>query len=138
MAPPSQLSIATSSLVRLVKEESSYHKELQGQLARIEHLDKTDENAEYILKQEVRQRVTSRIYKFKYFNLTSQWLLQKKGIEETKAMFPELRDRIKAAMERLDLQLEAAKGAGANSDAVEISKAEEAIARAKTSYKEMS
>ena len=105
MAPPSQLSIATSSLVRLVKEESSYHKELQGQLARIEHLDKTDENAEYILKQEVRQRVTSRIYKFKYFNLTSQWLLQKKGIEETKAMFPELRDRIKAAMERLDLQL---------------------------------
>ena len=53
MAPPSQLSIATSSLVRLVKEESSYHKELQGQLARIEKLDEGDENAEYILKQEV-------------------------------------------------------------------------------------
>ncbi|MCJ1413773.1 hypothetical protein MMC32_000098 [Xylographa parallela] len=113
MAPPSQLSIATSSLVRLVKEESSYHKELQGQLARIEKLDEGDENAEYILKQE------------------------KKGIEETKAMFPELRDRIKAAMERLDLQLEATKEAGSNSNTEEVSKAKEAMAQAKTSYKEM-
>ncbi|MCJ1317348.1 hypothetical protein MMC15_002671 [Xylographa vitiligo] len=113
MAPPSQLLIATSSLVRLVKEEFSYHKELQGQLARIESLDEGDENAEYILKQE------------------------KKGIEETKAMFPELRDRIKAAMERLDLQLEAAKEAGSNSNTEEISKAKEAMAQAKISYKEM-
>ncbi|MCJ1383279.1 hypothetical protein MMC17_006392 [Xylographa soralifera] len=113
MAPPSQLSIATSSLVRLVKEESSYHKELQGQLARIENLDEGDENAEYILKQE------------------------RKGIEETKAMFPELRDRIKAAMERLDLQLEAAQEAGSNSNTEEISKAKEAMAQAKSSYREM-
>ncbi|MCJ1393993.1 hypothetical protein MMC18_006870 [Xylographa bjoerkii] len=113
MAPPSQLAIATSSLVRLVKEESSYHKELQGQLARIENLDEGDENAEYILKQE------------------------KRGIEETKAMFPELRDRIKAAMERLDLQLEAAKEAGSISNVEEITKAKEAMAQAKTSYREI-
>ncbi|MCJ1281735.1 hypothetical protein MMC26_001057 [Xylographa opegraphella] len=113
MAPPSQLSIATSSLLRLVKEESSYHKELQGQLARIENLDQTDENAEYILKQE------------------------KKGIEETNAMFPELRDRIKVAMARLDSQLEAVEEAGSNSNTEEISKAKEAMTQAKTSYKEM-
>jgi len=113
MAPPSKLAIATSSLLRLVKEESSYHKELQGQLARIENLDEGDENAEYILKQE------------------------RKGIEETKAMFPELRDRIKVAMDRLDLQLEAAKEAGTDVNPEEVTKAKEAMAQAKTSYREM-
>lgn len=58
MPAPSQLSIATSSLTRLVKEESSYHKELEQQQARIAKLEagegKDDENAEYTLKQEVR------------------------------------------------------------------------------------
>ena len=36
MTPPSQLSIATSSLQRLVKEEASYYKELLQQEARLE------------------------------------------------------------------------------------------------------
>ena len=62
MAPPSQLSIATSSLLRLIKEEASYHKELQEQLARIESLDKEDENADYILKQEVWWEYTGNRY----------------------------------------------------------------------------
>jgi hypothetical protein len=62
MAPPSQLQIATSSLQRLVKEEASYHKEMQQQQARIEKLEaksgKGEEpgeegNAEFELKQEV-------------------------------------------------------------------------------------
>lgn len=56
MAPPSQLSIATSSLNRLVKEEASYHKELEQQQASIAKLEQggsSDENAEYTLKQEV-------------------------------------------------------------------------------------
>jgi tubulin-specific chaperone A len=61
MAPPSALHIATQSVKRLVKEEVSYHKELAGQQARVNKL-KTDiqagspdldENAEYVLKQEV-------------------------------------------------------------------------------------
>jgi tubulin-specific chaperone A len=55
MAPPSQLSIATSAVQRLVKEEASYHKELQQQEARLERLRTQkdgDENAEYQLKQE--------------------------------------------------------------------------------------
>jgi tubulin-specific chaperone A len=55
MAPPSQLSIATSSVQRLVKEEASYYKELQQQEARVEKLQASkeeDENAEYQLKQE--------------------------------------------------------------------------------------
>ena len=52
---PSQLSIATSSLNRLVKEENSYHKELEQQQARLKKLEQpsADENAEYMIKQEV-------------------------------------------------------------------------------------
>ncbi len=56
MAPPTQITIATSSLQRLVKEEASYHKELKHQEARLEKLlasKDEDENAEYQLKQEV-------------------------------------------------------------------------------------
>lgn len=60
MAPPSQLSIATGSLTRLVKEEASYHRELEEQNARIAKLeqggDSSDENAEYTLRQEVSDR----------------------------------------------------------------------------------
>lgn len=61
MAPPTKLAIVTSSVRRLVKEEQSYHKELKQQAARIQKLeaDKSDENAEYILKQEVRSLFAS-------------------------------------------------------------------------------
>ena len=55
MAPPSQHSIATSSVKRLVKEEASYYKEMQQQEARLEKAlaaKDEDENAEYQLKQE--------------------------------------------------------------------------------------
>jgi len=56
MAPPSPLAIATSSLQRLVKEEASYHKELEQQRTRISKLEQgggDEENAEYTLRQEV-------------------------------------------------------------------------------------
>lgn len=57
MAPRSQLEITTSSVIRLVKEEASYHKELQQQTERIKKLEADtagdDENREYTLKQEV-------------------------------------------------------------------------------------
>jgi tubulin-specific chaperone A len=55
MAPPSQLAISTSSVNRLIKEEASYHKELEQQQARLEKLkqESEDENAEWNLKQEV-------------------------------------------------------------------------------------
>jgi len=56
MPPPSKLAVATSSLLRLIKEEASYHKEMAQQEARIKKLEagSEDENAEYLLKQEVR------------------------------------------------------------------------------------
>lgn len=61
MPAPSPLSIATSSVQRLVKEETYYHQELASQQVRVDKLegqikDKSadlDENAEYTLKQEV-------------------------------------------------------------------------------------
>lgn len=64
MPAPSQLSIATGAVTRLLKEESSYHKELQQQQARIKKLEEgggEGENAEFQLKQEVG---SSRICRF--------------------------------------------------------------------------
>ena len=65
MAPPTPLAVATSSVQRLVKEEAYYHKDLASQHARIAKLEKDigeksadlDENAEYVLKQEVCQHL---------------------------------------------------------------------------------
>ena len=56
MAPPSKLAVATSSVLRLVKEEASYHKEMAQQEVRIKKLEEgsAEENAEYQLKQEAR------------------------------------------------------------------------------------
>ncbi|KAF7901055.1 hypothetical protein BTUL_0044g00700 [Botrytis tulipae] len=81
MAPPSQLAIATSSVARLVKEEASYHKELVSQQARLKKLEEAteeDENREYSLKQE------------------------RAAIEETKAVFPPLRERLADAILKLE------------------------------------
>ena len=39
MAPPSQLSIATASVIRLLKEETSYRTELEGQRKRLQILE---------------------------------------------------------------------------------------------------
>jgi tubulin-specific chaperone A len=54
MPAPSKLAIATSSLRRLVKEEASYHNELAEHATRLAKLeaDTSDENAEYMVKQE--------------------------------------------------------------------------------------
>jgi len=56
MPAPSRLQIATSSLERLLKEENSYHKELEQGQARVRQLEtepSNDENADYMLRQEV-------------------------------------------------------------------------------------
>jgi len=73
MPAPSQLAIQSSALQRLVKEEASYHKELEQQEVRIAKLEQgdDDENAEYTLRQE------------------------RKAAEETKALFPQLKQKSK-------------------------------------------
>lgn len=58
MGQSSPLSIATSAVVRLVKEENSYRKELEQQEEHIKRFEGeqggSDENREYLIKQEVR------------------------------------------------------------------------------------
>ncbi|KAK5084294.1 tubulin folding cofactor A [Lithohypha guttulata] len=108
--PPSQLQIATSALQRLVKEEASYHKELVFQQKRIADLEKqtddTDRNREYILKQE------------------------KRALEETKAVFPSLRERIANSREKLQAQLDS------GTDENEIEEAKKVLAEAIESQKD--
>ena len=56
MPPPSQLSIATSAVTRLLKEETTYRRELEGQekrLRQMQEADNDDENRDFNLKQEV-------------------------------------------------------------------------------------
>lgn len=108
MPSPSQLSIATSSVQRLVKEEASYHRELSQQQSRLDLLLASkgeDENAEFQLKQE------------------------QTAIEETRAVFPSLRQRIADALQKLEDQLEVGQEKGATDE--EIEKAKEVIAEAK-------
>ena len=105
MPAPSPLAIATSSVQRLIKEEASYHKELKLQEARLEKLQartEEDENREYSLKQEVSSSYWTP-------NLSSMIVnkSQRTAIEETKAVFPPLRQRIEDALAKLQERLEA-------------------------------
>ncbi|KAL9064760.1 MAG: hypothetical protein Q9157_007721 [Trypethelium eluteriae] len=116
MAPPSQLSIATSAVQRLVNEEASYHKELEQQKKRIEKAEQNtdDENAEYQLKQE------------------------RRALEETKAVFPSLRKRIDEAVAKLEQQLqESGKESGDPAPVEEINKAKAAVVEAKKAMREI-
>ena len=98
---PSPLSVATSALSRLVKEESSYHKELEQQQASVTKLEQSsgDENKEYMIRQEVG------CYQENFIRSFLAEHSQRKGIEETKKLFPELKSKIKAAMDNLEDQL---------------------------------
>lgn len=116
--PPSQLSIATSSLQRLVREEASYHRELEMQRKSIARLEERKEaenkngnedeeeeeegNREFLLRQE------------------------KRACEETQAVFPRLRERIREAMANLEALLVSAEEGDAGA-----AKAREVIEQAK-------
>jgi predicted HD phosphohydrolase len=74
MPAPSPLVIATSVLNRYVKEEKSYHQELEQQSARIAKLeageDADNENADFILRQQVSVHSYSRHAKIMVINKT--------------------------------------------------------------------
>ncbi|KAK5137988.1 hypothetical protein LTR08_005785 [Meristemomyces frigidus] len=115
MPPPSRLAIATSVVNRLVKEEKSYHKELEHQQASIDKLEQGggDENADFQMRQEA-------------------------SMDETRAMFPQLKQKIQDALARLEQQLEQDKGPGDQSTPEDITKAKEAVAAALTAIREVS
>ncbi|OQN99272.1 hypothetical protein B0A48_15121 [Cryoendolithus antarcticus] len=131
MPAPSQISIATSSLNRLVKEVGSYHKESSQQQARIAKLESGDigeheeDNAEFVLKQEVSLSLTCRM---EPIDIEANFSVQKRALEETKAMFPQLKIKIEDGQSRLQTQLDS------SSDATpeEVTKAKEALAGAST------
>ena len=54
MAPPSKLAVATSSVLRLVKEEASYHKEMAQQEARIKKLEENPSAQELEIRQKLK------------------------------------------------------------------------------------
>ncbi|KAF4964158.1 hypothetical protein FSARC_7908 [Fusarium sarcochroum] len=111
MPPPSQLAIATSSVNRLLKEEASYHKELEQEEAKVQALkDKIaagsdDENATYMLKQ------------------------QQTALEQTKAVFEPIRQNIAAAVEKLEEQLAVSEQLNAPEE--QVKQAKETLAKAK-------
>ncbi|KAK2610966.1 hypothetical protein N8I77_004351 [Diaporthe amygdali] len=121
MAPPTPLAVATSSVQRLVKEETYYHKDLASQQARIEKLEKDisekssdlDENAEYVLKQE------------------------KQAAEETKNVFGPLRNRITDAISKLEEQIAISESSGDDGDAAaaELTKAREVLKQGQDALK---
>ncbi|KAG5993201.1 hypothetical protein E4U52_002134 [Claviceps spartinae] len=96
MPPPTQLAIATSSVSRLLKEQASYHKELVDQEAHIVKQEESikaggadeDGNAEFMLKQ------------------------SKTAVEQTKAVFGPLKQRIGEAVVKLEDQIALAEEAG--------------------------
>lgn len=104
MAPRSQLEIHTASLLRLVKEEASYHKELQQQTERIQRLeaangfDDDDGNKEYTLKQEVTDKVSLIGSLDDWYGLIKQRL----ALEETKKVLPTMKKKIDDAVAKLD------------------------------------
>ncbi|KAM3461672.1 hypothetical protein MY5147_005644 [Beauveria neobassiana] len=113
MPAPSALAITTSSVQRLLKEETSYHKELADQEKTVQDLEaksKTgaadeDGNGAFMLKQ------------------------QKTAIEQTKAVFGPLKQRIADAVAKLEDQLATAEQAAAPE--AEIAQAKTVLAQAK-------
>ncbi|KAK2762668.1 hypothetical protein FQN54_000842 [Arachnomyces sp. PD_36] len=122
MAPSTPLSIATAAIQRLVKEEASYHQEQQDQEKRIEKLEaqeKTgdsteDENREYTLRQE------------------------RQALEQTKAVFPALKQKISDAVKKAENLLVEEGKKGEQSDVEQINAAKEAISQSKTATREIS
>ncbi|KAJ5621298.1 hypothetical protein N7528_006081 [Penicillium herquei] len=118
MAPRSQLEIHTSSVTRLVKEEASYHRELEQQTQRIKKLEAgggdDDENREYLIKQE------------------------HLALEETKKVLPNLKQKIIEAVKNLEALITEEGQKGAESNVQHITAAKEAIAHAKTAEREIS
>lgn len=138
MPPPTPLAIATQAVQRLVKEETYYHKDQAAQEARIAKLDadltagrnSDDDNAEFMLKQEVRNY--SRPFgatpqpEQKQSLTGEQSCQQRTALQETKSMFEPLRERIARAVTTLEEQLAMAEGEGTAAEG-EVAKANEAL-----------
>ncbi|KAJ5591661.1 Tubulin binding cofactor A [Penicillium hispanicum] len=118
MAPRTQLEITTASVIRLVKEEASYHRELEQQAERIKKLESghggDDENQEFLMKQE------------------------RLALEETKKVLPALKKKLAETAAELESLVVEEGRKGESSNVAHITAAKEAIAQAKTAEREIS
>ncbi|KAK0515213.1 hypothetical protein JMJ35_002592 [Cladonia borealis] len=124
MPPPSPLSIATSSITRLLKEESSYRTELASQQKKVEKLQTEDNGAGNgdgdgdAEEEEDGEEKGNREWRLRQ---------EKQAVEETKAVFGPLRERIEAAVEKVEGMLDS----GSPMDDKEVEAARDAVGRAK-------
>jgi tubulin-specific chaperone A len=110
MPPQSPLVIATGVVQRLVKEEASYHRELESQQKRIEKLEAEtasgqpdeDGNREYILNQEVRTEPKKKALQRLDGQIPNITKLQRQALEETRRVLPSMKKKISEAVARLD------------------------------------
>ncbi len=134
MPPPSELAIATKAVERLVKEESFYRAELAKQQGRVLALAaeieaargnpaaELDENAEYVLGQEV---CPAPCVVLCCTVLPAD--RKTRAVDETRAVFPPLKKRTAESVATLEEQIalweaDASKAAGA-ADALEHARA---------------
>ncbi|KAH7329023.1 hypothetical protein B0I35DRAFT_473671 [Stachybotrys elegans] len=130
MPPPSQLVIATNSVRRLLKEEASYHKELAQQQEAIKKLEEKtksgqgneDDNAEYMLKQQVGQ-LQPQALATSLLSTELTLYAQQLAVDQTKAVFGPLRERIDAAVEKLEEKVALEESSGAPDAEIEQAKA---------------
>ncbi|KAL8692698.1 MAG: hypothetical protein Q9218_002319 [Villophora microphyllina] len=111
MPPPSPLAIASSSVQRLLKEETTYRTELESQEKRLRKLEndsgEDDGNREFQIKQE------------------------NQAIKETKAVFEPLRQKVEDAVRSLEQLLSS--GDNTELDEKEVETAKGLISKAKAS-----
>ncbi|ROT36863.1 tubulin-specific chaperone Rbl2 [Sodiomyces alkalinus F11] len=106
MPPPSQLSIATLAVTRLLREEISYEKELINDKSKVVALEneikegKPDEdgNRDHMLKQ------------------------LKQAVAETEKIFPHVRTRINEATAKLEEQIALAETNGATEEELDLAR----------------
>ena len=108
MPPPSPLAISTASVQRLLKEEATYRTELASQETRLKKLERDDGdedgNREWTLRQEVSSfhflHLLMSFFFLFFLCVADVW--QKQAIQETKAVFGPLREKILGAVEGLE------------------------------------
>ncbi|EGD95131.1 tubulin-specific chaperone Rbl2 [Trichophyton tonsurans CBS 112818] len=140
MAPSTPLSIATGAVQRLVKEEASYQREKKDQEQRLEKLSKEtsdDENREYMLNQEVGPPLSVYSSGLGVFTYGAN-SFQRKALEETEKLLPQLKMKINEAVAKLERLLAEEGQKGVESDVAQITAAKEAISNAKTAIREIS
>ncbi|KAL6714592.1 tubulin folding cofactor A [Lecanora helva] len=122
MAPPSQLAIATSSINRLLKEESLYRAELKSQERQLEKL-KGDGSVPAVNHQEAGEAEKG--------NGNEEFLIRQgeQAIQETKAVFGPLREKITGMVEKVEGLLSSDRSKAF--PAMEVEAAKDAVARAK-------